>query len=206
MLKMSISLLLAAVLSTHANAGVRGEGDAGGQMVNRLQGMVRQVTKERDVLKTENAKLKTELNALKKDKDTLEAENSSISNKLAGERSNLGKLRVRQEQTYDKLVEVVEKYKELNKVKNQLTLDLKASQNQYQQTSEQLETCGRHNGKLISAANELLDRYQNKGTFSGLMQSEGLLQFESVEMENIVQEYEDKIRVEEYKETLSLQE
>jgi hypothetical protein len=39
----------------------------------------------------------------------------------------------------------------------------------------------------------LLERYQGKGTFEGLLQDEPLLQFQSVEMQNIVQEYEDTI-------------
>jgi len=44
-----------------------------------------------------------------------------------------------------------------------------------------------------------LDRYQNKGAFGSLLQDEPILQFNSVEMESIVQDYEDKLNSGQYK-------
>lgn len=99
---------------------------------------------------------------------------------------------------------MVDKYKVLKQEKNQLQLGLKNVQGEYQNSSEQLKLCGNHNSKLVSSAKELLERYQNKGTFDGFLQTEGVLQFKSVEMENIVQEYEDKINAEVYTESVSL--
>ncbi len=193
--------LILLVLSIATQAAVRSGGD--GQGLQRMQRMVRQATQERDLLKTENAKLKVELAELKKSQKILKAEKNQVSKKLSGARSLNQQLQSRQQQTYDKLVEVVEKYKVLRQQALQLQAELKGSQKQYQQTSEQLDLCTQHNAKLISAANELLERYQNKGTLSGLLQSEGVLQFTSVEMENIIQQYEDKIRDEEYHKPLS---
>ncbi len=200
-----ISVLMLVVASS-AHAGVRTPGEGGGssQMVARLQAMVRQVTKERDALKVENAKMSQQLAALNKDKTALQAENSKVSKKLAGTQSSHRKLMHRQQSTMERLSEVIEKYKALNVQKNQLHVELKSMNAQYDHSSEQLGMCTQHNEKLISAANELLERYQHKGTFSGLLQSEGVLQFESVEMENIVQAYEDRIRDEKYQETAQL--
>ncbi len=205
MLTKRIIIVLALLCADQTYAGVRSGPAGGDQMVMRLQGMVRQVTQERDALKTENVKLKAELDKLSKEKTGLESENDKISHKLAVQQTSNSQLQTRQEQTYAKLLEVVEKYKALNQQKNELQLQLNGSQERFQQTSRQLGVCDQHNGKLIAAANELLERYRNKGTLSGLLQSEGMLQFESVEMETIVQDYEDRIRAEEYKETASLQ-
>ena len=202
----TFSFLILLILSFSSQAAVRTGGDGQGQMLQRLQRMVRQATQERDLLKTENAKLQAELAELKKNQQTLEAEKNQVSKKLSGARSQNQQLQSRQQQTYDKLVEVVEKYKVLRQQALQLQAELKSSQKQYQQTSEQLDLCSQHNAKLISAANELLERYQNKGTLSGLLQSEGVLQFTSVEMENIIQQYEDKIRDEEYHKPVSANE
>lgn len=193
-------------MSTSLQAGVRNasDGGGGGKMVAKLQAMMRQVTKERDALKTENAKLKADVDVLNKEKKALESDKSKINNKLAGEKVSHKKLQQRQQKIYEKLTDVVEKYKVLNQKKNGLIAELKTLNSEHNQTTQQLKICGQHNSKLISSANELLERYQNKGTFEGMFQSEGLLQFQSVEMENIVQDYEDKIRKEEYKDVVSL--
>ena len=204
MLKRLSVFLLVMLWTVFVQAAVRDASGGSSQMVAKIQGMMRQVTKERDTLKTENAKLQAELDKLAKQNAELKSDGEKISRKLAGQQSSNNKLQVRQEQIFSKLEEVVEKYKILKQQKNQLHTEMTGLQVEYQNTSEQLQLCAAHNGKLISSANELLERYQNKGTFDGLMQTEGVLQFKSVEMEAIVQEYEDKIRAEEYKDVVSL--
>ena len=204
MLKRLSVFLLMMLWAVFVQAAVRDASSGGSQMVAKLQGMVRQVTKERDSLKTENIKLQAELDKLSKQNIKLEANGKKISQKLAGQQGSNRKLQARQEQTYNKLVEVVEKYKTLKAQKNQLKSELTGLQGEYKNSTEQLELCAVHNRKLIDSANELLTRYQNKGTFDGLMQTEGVLQFKSIEMENIVQEYDDKISAEVYTEPVSL--
>ncbi len=178
----------------YAQAGVRTPADGGGQMVARLQAMVRQASKERDAVKTENARLKADLAKLTTEKNKLDQTNEKMTRRIAIQQSSHRKISVRQEQTYARLLEVVEKYKMLKQEKDQLMNEFEKLKGQFHSARQQVDDCAEHNTKLISAANELLQRYQNKGTFSALMQSEGMLQFETVEMENIVQEYEDRIR------------
>jgi len=197
-------ILLLFSLSLGLQAGVREASGGSGKMVAKLQAMMRQVSKERDNLKVENAKLKTELDGLNKQHKALVADEKKVSRKLLSQQGSNRKLEARQTQTYDKLLEVVEKYKTLKQQKNQLSSEYTQLQQVQHNTDEQLSICGQHNVKLISSAEELLQRYQDKGTFSGLLQSEGVLQFQSVEMESIVQDYEDKIRTEQYQKTLSL--
>jgi septal ring factor EnvC (AmiA/AmiB activator) len=188
-----------------AEAGVREASTRGSsQMLVKLQGMVRKASQERDTLKTENATLQDKLDRLTKQNAMLETDGNKISKKLARQQGSNKTLQVRQQQTFSKLEEVIEKYKVLRQQNNQKKAELTMLQGEHQGTSQQLQLCSQHNGKLIAAANELLERYQNKGTFDGLLQSEGLLQFKSVEMEAIVQEYEDKIGAEEYLESASL--
>ncbi len=188
-----------------ADAGVR-EASAGGnsKMLVKLQGMVRQASQERDTLKAENAKLLDKVSRLTKQNAVLETDGKKISKRLARQQGSNKQMQVRQQQTFSKLEEVVEKYKVLRLQNNQIKAQWVMLQGEHKATSQQLQLCSNHNSKLIAAANELLERYQNKGTFDGLLQSEGLLQFKSVEMERIVQEYEDKIRAEEYQEAVSL--
>jgi len=94
---------------------------------------------------------------------------------------------------------VIEKYKVLNQNKGAVENELAELKNKQQVTEQKLASCTEHNVKLYESGKELLERYQNKGTISSLLQDEPALQFNSVEMESIIQEYEDKLRSGEYK-------
>lgn len=62
------------------------------------------------------------------------------------------------------------------------------------QQSSRLEACTAANGKLIAVANDILHLYRTQSFRSLLVGSyEPLLGFKKVELENLVQDYEDKI-------------
>jgi chromosome segregation ATPase len=62
------------------------------------------------------------------------------------------------------------------------------------QQSSRLEACAAANGKLIAEANDILHLYRTQSFRSLLVGSyEPLLGFKKVELENLVQDYEDKI-------------
>jgi hypothetical protein len=61
-----------------------------------------------------------------------------------------------------------------------------------------LQSCESKNIKLYEAAEEILTAYDNYGVFNSLLESEPIFQIKSVEMEGIVQEYEDKLRKQQY--------
>jgi chromosome segregation ATPase len=65
---------------------------------------------------------------------------------------------------------------------------------QLQQQSTRLQACTAANGKLIAVANDILHLYQTQSFRSLLLGSyEPLLGFKKVQLENLVQDYEDKI-------------
>jgi chromosome segregation ATPase len=55
------------------------------------------------------------------------------------------------------------------------------------------KSCVANNLKLKIIAHEILDRYQRKGVWQGLLQAEPFTQIKSVEIENLVQDYQDRI-------------
>ena len=183
------------------SAAPREQGKADNGAVQKLQAMVKSLTAERDATKAEAAKTSAELEQAKKD---LAANATAIKTAVAAKEQSDGELnaqktsntevRERLEQTNTRLVEVIEKYKALMQAKNQLSEELQVSKGKQEATEQTLVTCQEHNVKLYESGKELLERYQTKGTISGLLQDEPLLQFNSVEMENILQEYEDKLR------------
>ncbi len=177
-----------------------GKGDSGA--VLKLQAMVKSLTSERDAAKAESAKLAEELKQfeqLKKDHAAAVAAKDQLDSALSAQKSSNGAVREQLDKTHAKLLEVIDKHKEVSQAKAELNNELTALKTKQQTTEQQLGICDEHNVKLYQSAKELLDRYQGKGTLATLMQDEPLLQFNSVEMENIAQEYEDKLNSGKYK-------
>ncbi|PPD29710.1 MAG: hypothetical protein CTY19_16990 [Methylomonas sp.] len=159
----------------------------------KLQAMVKSLTAERDAAKAESAAMLTELEELKKDKQATLAAKDSLSSELAVQKNSVGEFRSRLGKTESRLQEVSSQLSQTSQAKSDLDTELTALKAKQQATEQQLQTCGTHNAKLSQSAQELLERYQSKGTWVGLLQDEPLLQFQSVEIQNIVQEYQDKI-------------
>ncbi|MBD9355743.1 hypothetical protein [Methylomonas albis] len=194
-LKALMVLVTLAIASANLHAAPResGKNDAA---VLKLQAMVKSLTAERDAAKAESAKLAEELQqleSLKKAHSAAVAAKEQISSELSAQRSSNGEVRERLEKTNARLLEVIEKHKEVSQAKADLTAQLGALNSKQQATEQQLAVCDTHNVKLYESAKELLERYEHKGALASVLQNEALLQFNSVEMETIVQDYEDKL-------------
>lgn len=165
----------------------------------KLQATVKSITAERDAATAETAKLTAEIGQLKKENLAALSAKDQLGSELSAQKNAHGEVSGRLEKTNAKLLEVIEKYKVLNQAKADLGNELTALTSKQQATELQLTTCSDHNVKLYQSAQELLDRYQNKGTLSTLLQDEPVLQFQSVEMESIAQEYQDKLNAGKFK-------
>ncbi|MGZ0079055.1 hypothetical protein [Methylomonas sp. YC3] len=169
--------------------------------VLKLQAMVKSLTAERDAAKAESAKLAEELQELeqlKKAHSAAVAAKEQVSSELSAQRNANGEVRERLEKSNARLSDVMEKHKEVSQAKADLQAQLTALTAKQQATEQQLGVCDIHNVKLYEAAKELLERYENKGALASVLQNEALLQFNSVEMETIVQEYQDKLSAGKY--------
>ncbi|WFP51099.1 hypothetical protein PL263_03520 [Methylomonas sp. EFPC3] len=189
-------LLLALAVSATVSAAPR-EASKDSGAVLKLQGMVKSLTAERDAAQAETAKLNEQLKQLeqlKKEHSAAVAAKEQLGSELSAQRNAAGEVRERLEKSNARLQEAFSKNQELSQAKAELAGQLAALKGKQQITEQQLNVCGEHNLKLYEAGKDLLQRYQNKGALSGLLEQETLLQFNSVEMENIVQEYEDKLR------------
>jgi len=193
------SVLVSFALTGSAIAVPREAGRNDGAIL-KLQGMVKSLSAERDQLVNENVNLATELDKLKTaHKEAIDLK-EQLGSELSAQKASSEAVRSRLDETHSKLSEVIEKYKQLTQEKNELGRALSQLKASHEATEHQLHTCGEHNVKLYEAGKELLERYENKGTFSGLLQDEPFLGFQSVEMQNIVQEYQDKVDAGRFKE------
>lgn len=181
--------------------------DAGGnaKIVSKLQTMVNEITTERDRLKTENAKIAAELETLKGQVAQEQAKTVSLEEKLGSELSSQkagsNEIQGRLDNTMEKLREVVDKYNALNKAKNELAAEHTNLQNSQQQTASELKMCESKNIKMYEGAKEIIAGFhacQNRGVVDALLESEPFFQFNNVEFETIIQEYEDKLNKQKY--------
>jgi septum formation topological specificity factor MinE len=203
-----LSVILGTFLSTAAHAAPRDSGGSA-KAVTKLQAMVRDITSERDALKTERDTIKTQLEAdtkklteeiakLKQDNAASASAESRLSSELAAQKTNNEAITGRLDKTNRKLLEVIEKYNVISQDKNELTVKHASLEDLQRQTKTELQSCEGKNTKMYEAAKSLLKNYEDKGVLETLLHKEPFLQIKTVEMETIAQEYEDKIRKEKY--------
>lgn len=146
------------------------------QKVLRIQRMLRQVSQERDALQAENAKLKIEIEDLNRKHTGIKKSSDSA---LAKSRESIAALNADMQQAMQNL-------RRTESEKN-LLQETVVSQ------AQQIETCESHNVKLLQVNHDLLGQYENKGFFDAMLQREPLTQLKRVEIENIVQDYQDRL-------------
>lgn len=66
-------------------------------------------------------------------------------------------------------------------------------------TQQKLERSESHNARLAVIAEELTEKYKNKGVTTSILQAEPFTQIEKVEMENLLAEYRERIEDEKLK-------
>lgn len=198
-ISMALVLLFTPMLGSevHAQAARRDDGSA--RVINRLQGMVREMTAERDALKSENETLAAEIETLKMQHEAAVSREEKLSGELDTQKNTNEAVRGRLDRTHGKLVEVVEKYKVLNQANNQLSLVHAELQKLQEFTVSELDSCEDKNIKMYQATRGMLKEYAGQSLWERLVQAEPVFQFNSVELENIIQEYEDKLIEQKYR-------
>jgi chromosome segregation ATPase len=174
----AITLIALVAVAGTASAGEADEQKA----MARAQRMLRQMSLERDAAQADNARLKNEVEEL----------NRKLGGLKKSSEAALAKSRESNTTLNDSLQQTVQKLHKAELEKNQL-------QDMVDGQAELIQSCESKNAKLVQANRELLGRYEKKGFFDTLLQREPLTQLKRVEIENIVQEYQDEIDRQEFK-------
>jgi len=74
-----------------------------------------------------------------------------------------------------------------------LTAEKEGLQGELARTSQKLQRCETHNARLCELTDELLQKFQDKGVVSAVLQREPLTQIQKAEMERMVQAYQDEM-------------
>ena len=155
-------------------------GEADEQKVAKAQRMLRQMALERDAMQMENARLKEEIETL----------NGKLGSLKKNSEAAISKSRDSYTTLHENLQQSTENLHKLETEKSLLQESID-SQNKV------IEACEGNNAKLVQINRDLLVHYEKKGFLDAILQREPLTQLKRVEIENITQEYQDKIDREE---------
>ncbi|SEL01726.1 DNA repair protein [Nitrosovibrio tenuis] len=82
---------------------------------------------------------------------------------------------------------------EISGQRNQLEQDLRNITVSLAKQNEQRKLCETHNGELYKIGRELVDWYSAKGALNAILEAEPFTRMKSVEMENLLESYRDKL-------------
>ena len=144
---------------------------------------------EKKALGEQLARLKEQLQPLEmKAKDSDEA--SAKAKKLEMKVKELDEASAK---TKKELQEMERSSKDLDREVKKVTGEKQALQAELKKKDQDFGQCVTNNAELCIIADELLKKYQNKGIGAVILQKEPLTQIEKVELEKIVQQYQEEI-------------
>lgn len=199
---LQIFILSTLLVSVPTSAYPANSDDAAARAQAKLQGMLRELSVERDRLKQqvnsltgENQQLKTELAAQKQSAETA----SRLSGEVAALKSGQQRLSDQYQQASSRLHDVSDKYKSLQQDQQRLTGELAQSQQQQLTVAGELQQCMEKNLGLLKVTRDLVNNMGERSTFDNLLAQEPLLGLNGVELENRIQAYQDRLNAHQYK-------
>lgn len=195
-----LTLLLACGVLATSFAAPAQQADQAAQALARAQGLLRQLAQEKTLLDAEIAKLRAENAKLKKDVGRGERELASTTADLesagretASVKATLGRTEQRLERTTAQLKDVVGKYKVLAQQQRETEAARAELETNLAATTRELADAERKNLALYELNREVLAEFDREGPWDGLLRKEPFTGFKRVEVENLVQEYEQKM-------------
>jgi len=172
----------------------------GGDAVARMQAVVQQLTNEKATLQAEKTKLEARVSELESQVKASEDKEKSLSADLARSQAaeqaatrNNEALNSRMDQARSRTDELVAKFRETATTLQQTERERGELQQQVASTTAELQTCSEHNVALYGVGIEVLDRYESKGFWTVVRQKEPFTQLKRVEIENLAEEYRQRL-------------
>lgn len=167
------------------------------QAVHRVQLQLRAAQQEKTALADQ-------VEALKKQVGELESKRVTLEKKLGSQSRQIAELSDQQLSAKKQQDALSEKYHDTENKLRQMEQQYAATSNNLQQTQLEKEqekkrldggirVCEKKNAELYLLGVKLMDKYQEKGVLQVMQQAEPFTQLEKVRIENLLQEYRDKL-------------
>ena len=172
----------------------------GSDQLARMQAVVQQLTSERAALQAEKTKLEARVAELEAELAASEDGQKTLTTDLArsqaaeqAARKNGDALIARLDQARTRTDELVARFRETATTLQQTERERGELQQQLATNTHDLETCSERNVALYDVGIEVLDRYESKGFWSVMRQKEPFTQLKRVEIENLADEYRQRL-------------
>jgi chromosome segregation ATPase len=153
-----------------------------------------QTERERQALAEKLDAVQKELDALRHRNDADKAELQRSAAKLESTESTLAKWQDAYKQAADVARARDADAKRLDARVESLEADAKRRDAALVRTREMKRACEAKNAELFKLGNQVLDLYDKKGVWDAIAEGEPVTRLKRVEYENILQDYEDKLR------------
>jgi chromosome segregation ATPase len=183
-----ISLLLCCVLTMPLTLSVSAADDpkAAKEQLRRLQQAQRKLEQEKTALAAQVSEADGKLGQARKSAARSERKNAELAEKVKAVEETRDQLAAKLAETEKHVAEQAE----ANRLLAAEGLQLKAALSRQEQATVSCET---KNVQLYGYGRELLVRYQNKDMWDGAAQREPFTGLKRVEIENVLEEYRDKL-------------
>jgi len=205
-----VALLLVAACAASAGAQERRAGGAAdpARALARAQALLRQVGQEKAAVEARNVELQARSDRLARELDAATGELERAEGQIAGLRGREARLSRRLATTRDhlddtvaRLREAVTAYRDTRHALAETTAVKESLDDLVARQSHEIQQCEAKNLALYEANQELLERYENKGAWEALLQSEPVTGLKQVQIENILEEYRDRLFEQRYRGT-----
>jgi len=183
------------IVSSSAAAATPRDGDSSAGDA-RLRMLLQQATAQVSQLQSKNASLESELQQVQDQLDELKKDKASVDNSLKSKQREAATLARKGEQYQEqnqmlrtRLTELADQYRELAdglKVSEERRAELRSLARDY---DLRVVACEKNNESLYTISMELIEKYENKGMFTSLLQREPLTKLKRVQIENMLDEY-----------------
>lgn len=167
------------------------------QALRRVQSQLNEVQQQKVLLEQEKSGLAEQMEELKKKSDGLESGVARANARRAALDREVEVLNKDKAELSGKLQsttqEMTKKQAEAMQTLQHKEREIKRLEAELARQTRQGEMCEVKNGQLYQINADLMHKYQSKGVFGALLQAEPFTQLKSVEVENLLQEYRDKL-------------
>lgn len=156
------------------------------QQLTEIQQQKSAVDQEKTVLEDALKKTQNEIDVHKRSTASAAAKAHLLEKEIETANSEKAELRAR-------LDEAAKQNQAVSTQRDQLEQDLKTTASVLAKENEQRKLCETNNAALYGIGRELVDWYGRKGAFHAILEAEPFTRMKSVEMENLLENYREKL-------------
>lgn len=156
------------------------------QQLTEIQQQKSAVDQEKTVLEDALKKTQNEVDSHKRSTASASAKAHLLEKEIETANSEKAELRAR-------LDEAAKQNQAVSAHRDQLEQELKATASVLAKENEQRKLCETNNAALYGIGRELVDWYGRKGAFHAILEAEPFTRMKSVEMENLLENYREKL-------------